>query len=630
MCGICGFFDAPAEGARERLQAMAGAIAHRGPDGTGMWVSPFGTTGLANTRLAIIDLEFGVQPMWSPDGRHVIVFNGEIYNYQELRDELSSRGHRFQTLSDTEVLLHAFLEWRSDCLLKLRGMFAFAVFDTVGNKLFLARDRTGIKPLYYHRGPRGFFFASEIKSILVCSEIPRRLNYEALADFAVLGYPLLPSTLFADCAELAPGCWMELDTRGSREARYWKWQRRESLNGGFSLERLEGELIESLREHLRADVPLAAFLSGGIDSSLLSSLITRRLKRDLKTFTVKFDEREYDESAYARAVAEHLGTEHHEIKIGSGEFDMATIEKVLDQFDQPFADSSAIPTYLLSRAIRQHVKVVIGGDGGDEMFGGYPRFRYAEAARRLGRVPRWVVQAAESSLDTFQRAVPNHVRRARRFLRALKNRNGDRLITFSAYNSPDELEKMLSPGALRQIESYQVAFANDDGWQDPGGSEFVDATIQAVLPGDYLRKIDVMSSAHGLEVRVPFLGNQILEMAAEMPNEAKYSWTQNKIALRTLAAHTLPRNIVKKPKWGFGIPLDSYLGALGRREVDEILGSPTARVRQIVRSEYVDNLLHRFIEQKWDRARISRLSIYQRVYSLWSLERWMSKWQVAL
>jgi asparagine synthase (glutamine-hydrolysing) len=609
---------------------MAAALAHRGPDGRGMWLDEPHTTGLASTRLAIIDIERGKQPMTSSDGRWVLVFNGEIYNHEELRQQLEDRGHSFRTRCDTEVLLHSLLEWGTSCLPNLRGMFGFAFYDTEERRLLIARDRTGIKPLYYHQGSDGFFFASELKAILLNRQVPRRLDYAALADYMVLGYPVPPRTMFADCAELPPGSWLELDARGEmRIERFWGWTRSGAPQQKFSPEELRAVLLEAVREHLQADVPLGAFLSGGIDSSLLAALIVRGLRQPLKTFNVKFAEKRYDESPYARAVAAHLGTEHHEITIADGDFDRALVERVLDQFDQPFADSSAIPTYLLSRAIREHVKVVIGGDGGDEMFGGYPRFRYAELARRVGRAPAWVLAAAKASLPAVAYAAPGRARQARRFLRAANNRDGGRLVALSAYTYPEEFGAIFLPEVLPAVTAADVGF-NRDAWDDPGGDEFIDATIWTVLPGDYLRKIDVASSAHGLEVRVPFLANQVLDYAARMPSTAKYSWNHSKVALRALAAQWLPSSVAAKPKWGFGIPLDTYLGAAGRGQLRELLASGSARIRRLLRMDYVDTLAERFMERDWDPAQMSRLALYQRVYSLWSLERWLHQWGVAI
>lgn len=608
---------------------MANDLRHRGPDDLGVWINENGSVGLANTRLAIIDLECGKQPMISGDGRHVIVYNGEIYNYRELREQLCTLGHQFRTRSDTEVLLEGFREWGRNCLGRLRGMFAFAIYDRTSKALFIARDPTGIKPLYYHRSPLGFFFGSELKAILTNPRVPRRINYNALADYLVLGYPLAPQTFFRDCDELAPGTWLEVSPEKIASGHYWDWHRNTDV-AVESGEEIESALVDSLREHLVSDVPVGAFLSGGIDSSLLAALVTKKLGRKIRTFTVKFEDPAYDESGYARSVAGHLGTEHCELPITNTTRDVATVNAVLDQFDQPFGDSSAIPTYLLCKEIRKHVKVVIGGDGGDEMFGGYERFRYADAARALGMAPPWIIRSAESSCAGLNWLLPDQARQARRLLRAARSRNGDRLVQLSSYISPDELPFVLHPDVRRMV-SHRVELRNGNHGNatNPGGDEFMDVTISSVLPNDYLRKVDMMSSAHGLEVRVPFLGEQVLTTAARTPRGLKYSMRQNKIVLRQLASKYLPPAIASKPKWGFGIPLDSYLGTSGRRELQDQLSSQQAQIRQYISPKFIDPLLSNFVTQKWNRADSSRLSVYQRVYFLWSLERWLNKWNPA-
>jgi len=347
---------------------MAASISHRGPDGINLYSDPSGAVGLASARLAVIDLANGTQPMTSGDGRHTIVFNGEIYNFQCLRKELISLGHEFRTDSDTEAVLNAYRQWGPVCVTRLRGMFAFAIFSTAENMLFLARDRTGIKPLYYYLKDGHFVFGSELKAVMSAGIVPRKMHYPALADYFILGYPLTPATFFADCHELPPGHWLQISQRGVTTQQYWKWPY-DNGRSGYDHENasqwIESELITTLREHLVADVPVGAFLSGGIDSSLLVFFIARSLKRNIKTFTVKFGEKQYDESDYARSVADYTQTEHIEIEIENGSYDFDLIGRILDQFDQPFGDSSAIPTYLLCREVRKHVKVAISCDGGD-------------------------------------------------------------------------------------------------------------------------------------------------------------------------------------------------------------------------------------------------------------------------
>lgn len=595
------------------------------------WLDESGTVGLGHTRLAIIDLESGQQPMSTTDGRYIGVFNGEIYNFRDLREKLEGLGYQFRTRSDTEVLLAAFRQWGQDCLLRLDGMFAFAIYDIVEQKLFLARDRTGIKPLYYHHSSWGLVFGSELKSILVWPHVSRRINPEALADFLVLGYPLAPATGFRDCYELNPGSYLELSKLGFRRARYWSWMREETdWNESIALEHVERELTQAVQDQLVADVPIGAFLSGGIDSSLLVALLAKAEGPRIKTFTVKFGEGKYDESGFARAVARQVGSEHHEITVKTGDEGLALVDKVLAQFDQPFGDSSAIPTYLICREIRKHVKVVIGGDGGDEMFGGYSRFFYADVTRALGMSHGWLLRLGETVLQKKQLLAADRRRQMLRLIRAAAENGGDRLTSICSQLPIGQLKNVVEPELQALLGSYRPSLMTTNGHRHVGGPELIDATIRATLPADYLRKVDIMSSAHGLEVRVPMLANRILELSSKLPNRWKYSGMQNKVLLRKLAQLRLPREVAEKKKQGFGIPLDSWLGQSGRAELCDVLSDSRSPLRGLIQNTYVQKLTRAFLDLRWDRSEWSRYGVYQRVYGLWSLHRWLNAWQPSL
>jgi len=611
---------------------MARTLDHRGPDGHGEWLAPSGGCGLAHTRLSIIDIDGGHQPMASHDGRYVIVFNGEIYNYRALRGELDALGHRFETKSDTEVIIEAFRAWGPECLERFRGMFAFALFDSEAGELFLARDRTGIKPLYYFPGSAGFYFASELKAILAAEGVPRRLDYQALSDFLVLGYCLAPRTFFSDVRELIPGTWLKLGHDGIVSRRYWQWERApEDWDESTALDYTEKALVRSLEEHLVADVPIGAFLSGGIDSSLLIALLVRDLDVHLDTFNVAFSDAAFDESPHARAVAEALGTRHHQITVEGSGADLALVDQVLLQFDQPFGDSSAIPSYLISREIRKYVKVAIAGDGGDEMFGGYRYFQQADLVRLAARAPRLLIAAGLRIPARLGRVAPDHFRRGRRFLRTVAMRDHSRLVALKCYTLPEDLSGVLRPEVLRAVGDYVPSLAVKQSlMEDTGGPDLVDAQIVHALPNDYLRKVDVASSAHGLEVRVPLLGEHVLEHAQRLPNHLRYNLRTSKLLLRKLALRYLPRGVVERRKQGFSIPLDSWLGGEGRRELGAILTAPDAQVRQLVRGDHLDEVVTGFVSQQWDRTRYSRYNLYQQVYFLWGLERWLQTWDPEL
>ena len=633
MCGICGFYNI--DNHRDSsavLSAMTASLAHRGPDGNGTWLSPEMDVGLGHTRLAIIDLAGGRQPIQSADGRFVIVFNGELYNFRSLRKELEDLGHCFRTSSDTEVLLESYIRWGPACLQRFRGMFAVAIYDTQEHEVFLARDRTGIKPLYYHCGPSGFLFGSEIKAILRVPGVPRRLDYQALADFLVLGYPLAPKTMFLDVRELEPGTSLRASRQGIEKRRFWSWlQLQDGLGESAALEQTEVALTESLREHLISDVPIGVLLSGGIDSSLLVAFLAKVLREDVETFTVSFAEAAYDESPYAQAVARDLGVRHRKIVLDPRLADISLIESILVQFDQPFADSSAIPTYFICKEIRKSAKVAIGGDGGDEMFGGYRRFSHADMAKLAGTLPNKFLKATGAALGGIGGIAPHLSRMGKRFIRSAASRDEGRLLALSCYTFPDELPEMIEPAVMKTMGNYVPSLSlNGHGTSNPGGKEFLDSTVRHVLPGDYLRKVDVMSSAHGLEVRVPYLVEHVLECAAKIPVRLKYSRKKNKIILRKLAEKYLPKCIVEKPKGGFGIPLDSWLGRNGREEVRSILNFRGTGIRDVIRHEYSDQLLSEFVDQTWNGSRRSRFNTYQQVYMLWSLERWLVRWKPVL
>lgn len=486
MCGICGFFNiSNRHQAPTILSTMTAGLAHRGPDGLGTWLSSEMDVGLGHTRLAIIDLAGGRQPIQSVDGRFIIVFNGELYNYRSLRKELESMGHQFRTSSDTEVLLGAYVRWGPACLERFRGMFALAIYDTQACDLFLARDRTGIKPLYYHSGPSGFFFGSELKSILRVSEIPRRMDYQACGDFLVLGYPLAPKTMFSDLSELEPGTWLRVSREAIEKRRYWSWtQLPGKLEESAALELTQTALTESLREHLVSDVPIGIFLSGGIDSSLLVAFLAKFLGEDVETFTVSFAEAAYDESPFAEVVARSLGVRNRKIVLDPQLADISVVDDILDQFDQPFGDSSAIPTYFICREIRKSVKVAIGGDGGDEMFGGYARFSHADMAKLAGTLPDIFLNASGAVLARIAGIAPDLSRKGKRFIRSATSRDEGRLLALSCYNFPDELAEIVEPAVMETIGGYVPSLSlNGHGTINPGGRTLGNRRYAMHFPG---------------------------------------------------------------------------------------------------------------------------------------------------
>ena len=392
MCGICGIFlfDSDAAADRSLLEEMNGTMTHRGPDDEGYYVS--GPVGLAMRRLSIIDLDGGYQPITNEDGSLWIVFNGEIYNYPELRTELLSKGHRFRSRSDTEVILHLYEEIGENCVNRLNGMFAFAIWDSSEHRLFLARDRLGIKPLFYsYQSNEKLFFGSEIKAILP-APISREPDYQALYDYLSLMYVPTPATAFAAIRKLPPGCTLICSKEGIRIRNYWDIPLPNEGEEDYTSKNYEEEILElvetAIRRHMISDVPVGAFLSGGLDSTTVAAVMARKLGIPLRTFTVGFSRKSYDESEEARLVAQTLGTEHMEEVVYPGMIE--SIPDLLNSFDEPFGDYSAIPTFLVSKMASRYVKVVLTGDGGDEVFAGYPTHNAYKVSRLFTMIPSWI------------------------------------------------------------------------------------------------------------------------------------------------------------------------------------------------------------------------------------------------
>lgn len=574
--------------------------------------------------------------MSSTDGRYRIVFNGEIYNHKQLREQLTSVGYGFRTRSDTEVIPAVLDHWGiQEGLKKLRGMFAFALFDRDECTLLLARDPVGIKPLYVGMGDGLVLFASEPKALLHTAFINRSLDAVALLDFFTLGKTLSPRTCFSRIRELRPGTWLRLSARGGESSgAYWRWcdSNPKQWTGADVIETLEACLTDSVRAHLESDVPVAAFLSGGIDSSMLVSLICRRLGVGIRTFNVGFDERGYDESSHARNVAAYCGSDHQELRIGEGEGDPDLFKTILEQYDQPFGDSSCIPTWLICREMSRHSKVVISGDGGDEMFGGYTRYQTVRDIAQLGRIPAAAALLRRSS-HLLCDVMPDACRRLRKACEFSLLSRPELFCAMHTYFQRNDLTMLLQP------EFLHVAMANGPTWRRLAELIPVDATdpaaqlnsmeIHSLLHADYLRKVDVASSAHGLEVRTPYLDTEVFELAASLPMTWKVRRNSLKHVLRVLARKTLPVTAVNRPKQGFGIPFDRWAGPRMTEFLSDLLLSPSHCSRLLLCPKPTQALFAAFRGSR-QRQELSRYQVYQRIFMLASLELWLRKWSPCL
>ncbi len=555
MCGIFGLIDSPwRTGAVKALDALR----RRGPDDAEL--VELGDAVLGHTRLSVIDLATGHQPMHSPDRRLSIVFNGEIYNYRELRTELQQAGFAFATQSDTEVLLHGYAAWGERLVPRLDGMFAFAIWDARERTLFAARDRIGIKPFFYSTAT-GFAFASTLAPFLQLDGFPRRLDYEALRDYLAFQTPLAPQSFLRDVRQLPPASQLSWHQPSGRLtlARYWDIPApvatapdREAL-----LERVDAALAVAVKRQLVADVPLGAFLSGGIDSSLMVHYMARAGARPLKTFNLRFAEEGFDETPFARAVATQLGTEHHVIEAPAIDGDV--FAQAIGDLDQPLADPAYVMTHALSRLTRRHVTVAISGDGGDELFGGYARFREEESSfpHRLGQ-------------DTLRRLVEAGWLPAALLRRTLHGRDVVFYRRVEAGPWPvsrKSLKRYLAPQAWQQcvpertLQLWRELAPTFTGRIDSAG--LMRADLWTYLSENCLVKTDRASMAHGLEVRVPMLGNDVLDAVLSLPARVHFE-PQGKALLTALAQRHLPESVWNRPKHGFSVPLQSlFNGAWG-------------------------------------------------------------------
>jgi asparagine synthase (glutamine-hydrolysing) len=596
MCGIAGIVSAAGPVDPDRLVEMGATLAHRGPDSDGAWLD--GPVGLAARRLSIIDLETGDQPLTNEDGAVVVVQNGELYNYRELRRELEAAGHRFRSQGDTEVLAHGYEEWGDALPGRLRGMFAAAIWDARRRRLLLARDRYGIKPLYYRADAGGLEFASELRAL------PRgEVDLDALEAFLAFNCIPDPLSIFAGTRKLPPGyllVWEGGDSRLERYARPAPASLGELRTGDEAelVEELRARLRDSVRAHLVADVPVGVLLSGGVDSCALAALAARETAEPLRTFTIGFEERSFDETADARAVAELYGTDHHELVLRP---DAALLLPALaDAFDEPFADSSALPTYLVSELAARHVKTVLSGEGGDELFGGYYTYAadlLAERAAPLARLARPLVEllpasTARASLDY----------RAKRFVRAahlppLERHHGWKEI-FSA-----DLRAGLTgrSHAFDPVDLLRARFAETEGAELV--SRLQDVDLGVLMVADQLTKTDRASMAHSLESRVPFLDPVVTNLALALPARHKVRGLRKKVLLRKAVAPLLPARVVHGRKRGFSIPAGAWLRSELEPFARDVLSADALRRQGFFDAAVVTRLLDEHVAGREDRSR---------------------------
>lgn len=594
------------------VRSMCGLIRHRGPDDEGVYID--GGCGIGMRRLSIIDLSTGHQPISNEDGTVWVVFNGEIYNYQGLRQELIAKGHRFMTNSDTETLVHLYEEKGTAGLAELRGMFAYCIWDSRRRKILLARDRFGKKPLYYAILPQGIYFASELKCLRAVG-VPSEVDEESLRLYFLFGHIPDPHSPFRAIRKLTPGCWLEYGMDGEvRQGRYWRMPAFSCEANGQSepetRERIRDTFDESVRIRMIADVPLGAFLSGGIDSSLVVASMARQSSEPVKTFSIGFEEADYNELEYASAVARMYRTDHHEILVRPDSVELLT--KLVQHYDEPFADSSAIPTYIVSEFAARHVKVALSGDGGDELYAGYPTLGNIESLQAFDKVPRFVRKFGEWTAEALPYSAYGKNR-----LRTISQPSALDRYFDQNYASYYLRKRILRPEWLLQADPEYLRKLMPDSF--PAGdcgiletAMYFEAT--ASLTGDILMKVDRASMAASLEVRCPMLDHVFAEQAAAIPTSWKRSNGKGKRILLDALGDRLPPELLTRRKMGFGVPLgDWFRGALRELAFDHLTGRRFLD-RGIASPEFVRYLLEEHVR--------GRRNNQGPIYSLLFLELW--------
>jgi asparagine synthase (glutamine-hydrolysing) len=565
MCGITGFlyFDKERIAASKVIKQMADVIAHRGPDDEGFYVKQ--NIALGHRRLAIIDLCSGQQPMYSQDGKIVLVFNGEIYNYIELREELKLLGNTFHTTSDTEVVINAYRTWGVDCQKRFNGMWAFALWDETSKQLFLSRDRIGEKPLYYSTYDNTFIFGSEIKSILAYG-VPKKPRLEMTELYLTLSFIPAPYTFYQDINQLLPGRYLLINQDGIKEKTYWDLpdltEKDLTKDKNFIEQEFAKLFDDSVRIRMRSDVEFGAFLSGGLDSSCVVSAMANHTSKPIQTFTMGFENKLFDERNLAQLVANKYHTNHHEGVVSLEHFDEA-LNKVLHQYDDPFGDASAIPTGYISKYAAEKVKMVLTGDGGDEVLSGYTTFQGEKFAKQYQQWPspirKALPQLVKISATPFKGNLRYKLNRVAKVLESSNQPFEKRLVSKLAHTSPDNIAAMIQPG-LKTISfnDYYEEAMKGCRFKDPF-YKLMYFQHKVTLPGDMLTKVDRMSMAYSIETRIPFLDHRIIELLFGVHKNVKMNGYLNKIILRNAVANkSLPKELLAAPKKGFSVPLRDW------------------------------------------------------------------------
>ena len=624
MCGIVGFVKKDGSSVdRTILEKMNAAIVHRGPDDDGFYVNR--NVALGMRRLSIIDLAHGKQPIHNADKSKWIVFNGEIYNYQELRADLEKRGHKFYTNSDTEAIVHLYDEYGADCLRHLRGMFAIAIWDTADKSLFLARDRVGKKPiLYSHQTNGDLIFGSEFQALLKYPAISREVDLEAIDSY--LSYLCIPApqTAFKQIRKLEPGHWLRWKNGAIETKRYWlpDFSKKIKITEEEAILETTRILRESTRLRMISEVPLGAFLSGGVDSSIIVALMAEESSQPVKTFSIGFEEQDFSELKYAKRVAEHVGAEYNEFIVRPNA--MEIIPTLVEHYGEPYADSSAIPTYYVAKETRAHVTVALNGDGGDESFAGYERYAAMRIAETYNRLP---IAVRKAFVETPVNLLPSseikrsRIRDAKRFFQAANLPRTERYFRWMSTFNRDSKNEIYTKDFTVAVSTQNPSSFLDQWFAKANGSGILDATLltdqMTYLPNDLLVKVDIASMANSLEARSPFLDHNLIEFAASLPEHLKMQRFQTKSMLKKVAARLVPKEVVYRRKMGFGVPLGKWFREDMKDFVRGVLLSERSLKRGIIKPEMLEKYVNEHTNAERDHS-----------FQLWTLlmlELWFQR-----
>jgi asparagine synthase (glutamine-hydrolysing) len=626
MCGIAGKISFSTPVTLQSVETMCTAIKHRGPDDSGVYISPDQNIGLGHRRLSIIDLSpLGHQPMRYLD-RYEIVFNGEIYNFQEKRETLQKEGYTFQSQSDTEVIMALYDKYKEKCLDHLRGMFALALYDEREQVLFCARDRVGKKPFKYYFDGNTFLFASELKAILTQPEYQKEIDYEAIHHYLTLQYVPAPLTGFVGIKKLEPAHYLILDlkTKTLKKERYWKldYSKKLSLSETEWKKRILEKLEESVRLRMISDVPLGAFLSGGIDSSAVVALMAKQSDKPIKTFSIGFQEEKYNELPYARKIADQFKTDHTEFIVEPDAIDILPL--LVRQYEEPFADSSALPTYYVSKLTREHVTVALNGDGGDENFAGYTRYAAFRASLFLENFS-WLAKTIGVPITRLIKSIlpTTFFDRLYRLTTSLATDYRERYMGFTSYFTNEQKEELYTDSFRKNIRGKNTYDLIGKHFLESGTNDKTEQAVYAdfatYLPEDLLTKVDIASMAVSLEGRSPFLDHEFLELTAQIPFSLKLKdFNNKKYILKETLRGIIPDEILFRPKMGFGVPIDAWFrDELKTYSQDKLLHGQLVR-RELFRPEAIQKLLHTHTS--------TQINYSPQIWALLTLELWLEEY----